>query len=88
MQRFPLPAIGTWGNIEAPIGFAIGMIAGAVGYFSLSFEPSLTISGIVSCVCWSAYAFARRLQLPPNAMSCLILLLGGCLGLPPEVWRR
>lgn len=81
MQRFPLPTISTWGNIEAPVSFAIGMIAGAIGYFSLSFEPNSIAIGILASVCWSAFFWGGRRRLPPLSTVLLILVTGAASGL-------
>ncbi|MEL7110381.1 MAG: ComEC/Rec2 family competence protein [Pseudomonadota bacterium] len=90
MQRFPLPAIGTWGNIEAPIGFAIGMIAGTAGYFSLSFEPDPALIAILTGICWGACLCGRRWSLIVPVMTLLIMLSGAGAGLASgsfATWR-
>ncbi|MEM6557131.1 MAG: ComEC/Rec2 family competence protein, partial [Pseudomonadota bacterium] len=43
MQRFPLSADRIGEILQAPLGFAIGMIAGTAWYFSIPFEPDARV---------------------------------------------
>ncbi len=80
MQRFPLSAIRLELQLRAPFVFAIGMMTGAIWYFSINFEPSLTglmiLAGIVlTCLFW-----ASRRAVPGILIVALILLGGSVSG--------
>ena len=80
MQRFSLSAIRIRGEMSAPLGFAIGIIAGAAGYVSLPFEPSRFGLFISAVLIWACFAWCRRILLPRSLISLLIILCGAASG--------
>ena len=80
MQRFPLSAIRLDLQLRAPLVFAIGMMIGAIWYFSINFEPSL--SGLL---CFAGFSFggliwAVRRAVPGILVVVLMLLCGAGSG--------
>lgn len=78
MQRFPLSAIRLELQLRAPLVFAIGMMLGAIWYFSIDYEPSaagLIFAAVLVC---SALVLAARRNLP-GLMTAVLMIFGGAV---------
>lgn len=80
MQRFPLLADRLGETLQAPFGFAIGMIVGTVWYFSIEYEPTaILVWGIALVACGGAWV-SLRWQSSALAVFVLAIATGAAFG--------
>ncbi|MEO1554252.1 MAG: ComEC/Rec2 family competence protein [Pseudomonadota bacterium] len=80
MQRFPLQADRFGEELQAPLGFAIGMIAGTVWYFSMTFEPTPSVVWGVALITMASLWACLRWQASRLAVLGLVLFCGAAFG--------
>ena len=81
MQRFPLSADRFGETLQAPFGFAIGMILGTAIYFSINFEPPTRAVWALVLIAYGGFWFCLKRQATRWVMSGLILVFGVASGI-------
>lgn len=76
MQRFPPSVAENWGKIDAFIGFAIGMIAGASLYLGLAQEPDPLLVMLGAILAWTVYLWTRTRTWRPVWLSLFVFIAG------------
>jgi len=80
MRRFPSSLLQFTPRDRLPTFFALGMLVGAIWYFSIPFEPSLWAVLIAVCGLVVLVALALRSGLPAIVFAATLMGLGSGLG--------
>ncbi|MEM7637556.1 MAG: ComEC/Rec2 family competence protein [Pseudomonadota bacterium] len=80
MQRFPLSADRFGEILQAPLGFAIGMIVGTAWYFSIPFEPDVRVVWGLTIAVFAGGWLGLKWQAPRGVMYAWILVCGLVFG--------
>lgn len=80
MQRFSLSAVRLELRLRSPLIFAIGMMTGAVWYYSVAFEPSAMVLFAAALAAWSILLIGVRRLVTGITIAALTFACGAASG--------